>query len=82
MITRHIREHDGDSYLTYEPEADDFECECGRIVSKNKSCLCEVCQRQFCSACGCGDYKKIGWFVCLDCQEHPERILDAVLSTL
>lgn len=82
MITELIREHDGDSYLVHTPEEHEFRCICDRIVSKERSRCCDVCQNTYCSACGCGNYKNTGWFVCEDCQNNPERILDALLSTL
>ena len=82
MITHYIKEHDGDCYPVHYVEAHEFQCVCDRIVSKEHGCQCEVCQKEYCSRCGCSNYKNTGWFVCQDCQENPERIIDAPLSTL
>jgi len=82
MITHLVKESDGHSYWVHEADEDEFECVCDRIVSKDRGCWCEVCQTVYCSHCGTRDYKGTGWFVCLDCQDNPERIIDALLSII
>ncbi|MHC4258202.1 MAG: hypothetical protein ACYSUH_07470 [Planctomycetota bacterium] len=82
MITQLFKEPDGDCYQVQSPDADEFRCTCEQIILKDLGCCCEICQKRFCSDCGCGDYKDTGWFVCLDCQENPERIIDALLTLI
>ena len=80
MITQQFKEPDGDSYQVNIPESHEFQCGCEQIIDKEQSCWCEICQKRFCSDCGVFDYKGTGWFVCLDCHENPERIIDALLT--
>ena len=82
MITQLFKEPDGDSYQVKIPESHEFQCICEQIVPKEHGCWCEICQKHFCSDCGCGDYKDTGWFVCLDCQDNPERIIDTLLTLI
>ena len=82
MITQLFKEPDGDCYQVQSPEAHEFLCTCERILTKEQGCWCEICQKCFCSDCGSDDYKGTGWFVCLDCQENPERIIDALLTLI
>ncbi len=81
MITLYIKEHDGDCYLVRYAEDHEFRCICDRIIIKEDGCWCEICQNVVCCQCGCQDYKGTGWFVCLDCLDTPERIIDALLSS-
>ena len=80
MITQLFKEPDGDSYLVKYPEIHEFRCICERILPKEGGCWCEICQKLYCSDCCRGDYKDTGWFVCLGCQENPERIIDVLLT--
>ena len=82
MITQQFKEPDGDSYQVNTPEAHEIRCTCERIVPKAKACWCEICQKRFCSDCGLADYKGTGWFICIDCHENPERIIDAILTLI
>jgi hypothetical protein len=82
MITQQFKEPDGDSYQVNTPEAHEFQCACERIISREHGCWCEICQKLFCSDCGLADYKGTGWFVCIDCHENPERIIDTLLTLI
>ena len=65
MITQFIREHD-DSYVVTFPEDHELQC--------------EICFESFCPRCGTDDYKDTGWFVCCNCLDNPESIIDALLE--
>ena len=79
MITKFIREHD-DSYFVYFPEDHEIQCECDRIIDKEDALQCEICFESFCHRCGTNDYKDTGWFICLNCLDDPESIIDALLE--
>ena len=76
MIIQHTTEHDGDSYLSYSAEEHEFRCICDRIVPKRRRCWCEICMKGFCSDCGDSNYKGTGWFVCNNCLENPDLIIE------
>jgi hypothetical protein len=82
MITKYFREHDGDCYFVEIPDFDEIKCECERIVLKDESFECDICRRRYCPSCGKEDYKNTGWFVCNNCLEEPELIIDALIKEL
>ena len=79
MITKYIHEHD-DVYSVNIPEGHEIKCQCDTIIDKEDAFQCEICFTSFCRDCGVINYKDTGWFICLNCLENPDSIIDALLE--
>jgi hypothetical protein len=82
MITELIREHDGDCYTIEIPEQDEIKCDCEKIILWDLAKECDVCSRMYCPSCGTEDYKSTEWFICNNCLDDPELIIDFLVNEI
>ena len=81
MTTQFIREHD-DFYVVEIPEDHEIKCICDTIIDKDDAFQCDICDELFCPRCGTKNYKNTGWFICINCLEKPESIIDALVEII